>query len=169
MLGVRPHLGRLLRSDLDAGLDAQPAAVISHSLWQRRFGGDPAIVGRLARFGNANLPVAGVGLFAALSYAVGRRMREFGIRLALGAGRRDMFSLVLRQSFLMTTAGTGAGLIGAFFVARLLQSQIYGVSPGDPLTLLASALFALAIALAASLQPAARAVRVDPVTALRCD
>lgn len=113
--------------------------------------------------------LAGVGLFAAVSYSVGRRMREFGLRLALGAGRRDVFSLVLRQSFLMTIAGAGVGLIGAFLVARLLQSQLYGVTPGDPLTLLASALFALAIALTASLQPAARAVRVDPVTALRCD
>jgi predicted permease len=113
--------------------------------------------------------LAGVGLFAAVSYSVGRRIPEFGLRLALGAGRRDVFSLVLRQSFLMTTAGAGIGLIGAFFVARLLQSQLYGVTPGDPLTLLASVLFALAIALVASLQPAARAVRVDPVTALRCD
>jgi predicted permease len=113
--------------------------------------------------------LAAVGLFAAVSYAVGRRTREFGIRLAIGAQRRDVFRLVLRQGIVLAALGTACGLAAALAVSRMLSGLLYGVQPHDALTLTVSAVIALAVALLASLQPARRAVRLDPLNALRCE
>lgn len=118
----------------------------------------------LAAFG---VLLAATGLFAAISYAVGRRIREFGLRMALGAQRGDVFRLVLRQAGWMALAGIAAGSVGSLLVARLLSGMLYGVAPGDLLTLLGSAAATLGVAVLATLSPARRAVRVDPMVALR--
>lgn len=111
--------------------------------------------------------LAAIGLFATVSYAVGRRIREFGIRMALGARRGNVFSLVVKQSLGLTATGIAAGSAGSYAVGKLLSGMLYGVAPGDLPTLAASALAALAVAVFASLAPARRAVRVDPMVALR--
>ena len=113
--------------------------------------------------------LAAVGLFAAVSFAASRRAREFGIRLALGARRADVFSLVVRQSLVLAGVGVAVGAVCALASARLLGGVLYGVEPSSPLTLGASALIALLVAVLASLAPARRAVRVDPSETLRAE
>ncbi len=111
--------------------------------------------------------LASVGLFAAVSYAVGRRTKEFGVRLALGAQRRDVFVMVVKQALLMAGVGAVVGLAGTLAASRLLRGVLYGVEPNDALTLAVSTILAALVAVAASLAPARRAVQVDPVQALR--
>jgi putative ABC transport system permease protein len=111
--------------------------------------------------------LAAVGLFAAVSYAVGRRLREFGLRLALGAQRADVFGMVVKQALLMAVAGAALGVAGSLAVGRLLRGLLYGVQAGDAPTLAGSVLAAVLVAMGASLAPARRAVSVDPAVSLR--
>ena len=108
-----------------------------------------------------------VGLYSVVAYSVSQRYHEFGIRLALGAGKRDLFRLVLGRGLLLSLAGVGIGLVGAFSITKLLSSLLFGVSAGDPLTFAAVALLLTVVALAACWFPARRAMQVDPNTALR--
>ena len=119
--------------------------------------------------GGAALLLAAVGLYGSMSYAVGRRTRELGVRIALGATARDIRRLVLRQGIALSIAGTVLGAALASWLARALESRLFGVNPADVPTLLGSAALLAAIALVASWMPARRAARVDPVTALRVE
>jgi len=110
-----------------------------------------------------------IGIYGVLSYLVSRRTREIGIRLALGAERRNVLWLILKEGTKFSLAGTALGLLGAFGLARLLSSQLYGVSPSDPLTYAAVALLMFAVTLLACYIPTRRAMRTDPLTALRSD
>ena len=121
----------------------------------------------LGAFATIALLLASIGIFGVVSYAVSRRTREIGIRMALGARSTDAVSLVLRQGMLPVFAGLAAGLAVSLLSTRALSSQLYGISAADPLTFATvSAALALAAATAAYL-PARRAARVDPMTALR--
>ena len=110
-----------------------------------------------------------LGIYGVLSYLVSRRTREIGIRLALGAQRRNVLWLILKEGTKFSLAGTALGLAGAFGLTRLLASQLYGVSPSDPLTYTAVALLMFAVTLLACYIPTRRAMRTDPLTALRVD
>ena len=92
---------------------------------------------------------------------------ELGIRIALGAQKRDILRLVLTRGMSLTLIGVGIGITGAFMLTRFLSSLLYGVKPNDPVTLVTMSLLLLAIALFAAYMPARRAARVDPMTALR--
>ncbi|MEX2272335.1 MAG: ABC transporter permease [Vicinamibacterales bacterium] len=109
----------------------------------------------------------GGGLFAVLSYAAGRRRREFGIRLALGARPGEIGGLMLREGARVVVAGAVIGGLGAWWLSRALSSLMYGVTPGDPGSWLMVAGLLIVIALAASWRPAARAARIDPSMLLR--
>jgi putative ABC transport system permease protein len=115
------------------------------------------------------LALAGVGIYGVMSYAVGERRREIGIRGALGAQRSDVMRLVIGHSGMLTVVGVVVGIAVALPLARILSTFLYGVRPSDPLTLGVTAAVLAAVALAASYLPAARATRISPVEALRSE
>jgi ABC-type antimicrobial peptide transport system permease subunit len=115
------------------------------------------------------LLIAAVGLYAVVAHTVSRRTKEIGVRMAVGAARRDIRRLVLRQELLPVAVGVVAGLVASLAVNRVLQSQLVGVSPYDPATLAVTVSSLVTVALLACLLPVRRALRVDPVVALRND
>ena len=119
--------------------------------------------------GGAALLLAAVGLYGSMWHVVGRRTRELGVRMALGATGRDIRRLVLKQGVVLSGAGTALGIALAIWMAHALESRLFGVRSADVPTLLVSAALLTAVALAASWTPARRASRVDPVTALRVE
>ena len=118
-------------------------------------------------FGALALVLACIGLYGLLSYEVTRRTREIGIRMALGAGRRDVLSRVIGEGVALALVGVMAGVAASFGVTRFLGSILFGVHPGDPLTLIVMTTLLLVVAVLASWIPARRAMRVDPMVALR--
>jgi putative ABC transport system permease protein len=120
-------------------------------------------------FGALALVLAGLGLYGVTSYAVTRRRNEIGIRMALGAQRSDVVTLVLRRSLVVTAIGITAGLAGAAAVTRYLQGMLFGLTPLDPATFVGVALLLAAVAAVAAYVPARRAAGVDPNVALRCE
>jgi len=115
----------------------------------------------------AALALAGVGMYGVMSYLVSQRKREFGIRMALGAGKAAVFSMVLRQGFRTVVVGLALGVAGAVALARVLMGSFYGLSPYDPAAFLFVVCFLGAAALLSMFGPASRAVRVDPAISLR--
>jgi predicted permease len=138
--------------------------VIADSLARRRF----AMI-LLNAFAAVALVLSSVGLYGVISYLVGQRTQELGIRLALGAERRDVLRLVLGQGMKMTMGGVALGLLTAWGLTRLLAQMLYGVSATDPVTFAGIALLLVAVALLACFVPAWRATKVDPLVALRCE
>src|ERR1700737_2348161 len=121
----------------------------------------------LGAFGGLALLLAAIGIYSVLSYSVKRRVQEIGIRLALGARLVDVLRMVLVEGMKPTLIGVAAGTLGALALGRVLSSLIYSVKPTDPLTFLAVAALLAFISLLASIIPAYRATRVDPMVALR--
>jgi predicted permease len=120
-------------------------------------------------FGALATLLAAVGLYGVMSYAVARRTREIGIRMALGAERGRVLWLVLREVAMLAGVGVVAGLFGAFYLTRQVESQLFGLSPNDPATLVGAVLLLLAVALLAGFVPARRATTIDPMVALRTE
>jgi ABC-type antimicrobial peptide transport system permease subunit len=120
-----------------------------------------------ACFGALATLLAAVGLYGVMSYAVARRTREIGLRMALGADRRSVVWLVMREVTILVVMGVGLGLPLAIGFSRVVQAQLFEVSPADPLTLLAAAATLATVALLSGYVPAAAASRVDPMIALR--
>jgi len=143
--------------------DVRPLrAVVDASLARQRFATSLS-----ASFAAAALVLAAVGLYGVIATSVAQRTRELGVRLALGATPRGVLALVLRDGMRATAAGVAAGLVGALAAARLLRSQLFGVSATDPAVYAGVALLTAAVALAATYVPARRATRLDPAITLR--
>jgi len=123
----------------------------------------------LLGFAAIGVALGAVGIYGIISYDVSQRTREIGIRSALGAARLSLTALVLRRAFALAVIGIAVGTVAALAFARALQSLVFGVQVRDPITYVALALFLLVIALLAAHVPARRALRVDPVLALRSD
>jgi predicted permease len=119
--------------------------------------------------GGAALLLAAIGLYAALSYAVEQRTREIGVRVALGASASAISRLVVGQSLVLAAAGAVIGAVLATWLARLIESRLYGVAASDVLTLVVAAVILGTVAAMASYVPARRAARIDPVEALRAE
>jgi len=115
------------------------------------------------------LLLGAIGLYGVIAYIVGMRTREFGVRIALGAQPRSVATMVARQGVTLTGIGIVFGVALFALVARGLRSLLYGIEPGDPLTLAAVSLVLVAIAALASWIPARRAARSDPMEALRAE
>jgi putative ABC transport system permease protein len=132
--------------------------------WEERI-----IGGMFAIFGGVALLLAWVGIYGVLSYSVVQRTQEIGIRMAIGAGRRDVFRLVLGHGARLAGIGIVLGVAGAAAVTRIVQNQLYNVGPMDPLSFGGMALVLAAAVLLASYVPARRATAVDPLVALRTE
>jgi predicted lysophospholipase L1 biosynthesis ABC-type transport system permease subunit len=138
------------------------SAQIGESLFVERM-----VAALSAAFGVLATVLAAIGLYGVVSYAVTLRTREIGLRVALGADRRAVLSLVLRGVAVLAALGVAIGLPGGYGLGKVVESQLFGLTARDPLTFGAATAALLAVSLLAGLVPAARAARVDPMTALR--
>lgn len=120
-----------------------------------------------AAFGALATLLAAIGLYGVIAYTVARRTSEIGLRIALGATRGGVLWLVLKEASLLALAGIALGVPAAFALTRLVQSQLFGITPSDPFTFAAAGVLLAAIALLAGYLPGRRAARIDPITALR--
>jgi putative ABC transport system permease protein len=121
----------------------------------------------LSLFAGVALVLAAVGIYGVMSYSVARRTHEIGIRISLGAARADVLLLVIRQGLILALAGSGVGIASALILARLMTKLLYGVAPTDPVTFAGVAALLISVALLACYIPARRAMRFDPMVALR--
>ncbi len=175
-IAVRSHgnpsaLGGALREQIRAIDPALPVAgvqpmaeVIGSSIAQPRFR-----TALLSLFGAAALLLAAIGIYGVLAYTVAQQTREIGIRMALGANPGTVLRLVLARGLRLAGAGTLIGVLAALMLTQLLNSLLFGVSATDPLTFAAVAGLLLGVAVLACYVPARRAMRVDPMVALRCE
>src|SRR5713101_1586073 len=123
----------------------------------------------LSLFGVLAVSLAAVGLYGVMTYTVSRRTRELGIRIAVGATRGEVLKLVLGEALFLSAVGITIGLIAALIVTRFLTQLLYGVGPADPITFAIIPIVLFGVALGASYVPARRAIKLDPVMALRIE
>ena len=167
---VRAHASGIMRavSDVDSNLPVPTVETVDESL--STFLAEPKFRAELfGVFAGLALLLAAVGIYGVLSQLVVQRTHEIGIRVALGASHRDVFRLVLGEGLRLILAGIVLGIIGALVLTRLLSSMLYGVGTSDPFTFVSVSLFLAAVALLASYVPARRAMRMNPLLALRCE
>jgi putative ABC transport system permease protein len=138
--------------------------VISDSVAERRL-----TMLMLVIFATAALVLAAVGVYGVIAYSITQRTQEIGIRMALGATHQDVLRMVIGEALTLTTAGVAIGAFGAFLLTRLMRQLLFGVQPGDPVTLVAVGALLATVAVGASYVPGRRAARVDPVVALRAE
>jgi putative ABC transport system permease protein len=139
-------------------------AVVSSSLHKTRF-----TTLLVLAFALAALLLGAIGIYGVMSYVVGQRTQEMGVRLALGAPPSGVIALVVRRAAWLALAGALVGMVGALVATRSLSSLLYGISATDPVTFVGVPVLFLLVAVGASYAPALRATRVDPVRALRAD
>ena len=174
----------LVRSDLPATVllpaiakalhDANPALKLTNirtadAEVARASAGQRFVLTLIGAFALLAVVLAAVGLHGVIAYSVNQRTREIGVRVALGARASDVTSLVLAQGVRVAAIGVVAGIIGAIAATRALRALLYGVAPGDPITLIAVGIVALVVATLATYAPARRASRLDPIEALRSE
>ena len=123
----------------------------------------------LAVAGSMALLLGVVGLYGVIAYSLSQRRREVGIRMALGAGKSAILNMIIGQGIKLVLIGVPIGLVGALGLTRFLSDMLYGVKPGDPLTLVAVSVLLMAVALLACYIPARQAAKVDPMVALRVE
>jgi putative ABC transport system permease protein len=161
-----PEQVRELVQSVDPGLPVFGAVtlneIVSDSLSVRRFSME-----MIALFALTALLLAGIGIYGVISYIVSERTHEIGIYFALGAHRGKIMRMVLRQGLTLAIAGAAVGLVGALIVSHLMASLLYGVKPIDPVIFIGVTIVLTLVAFAACYIPARRAIRVDPIVALR--
>jgi predicted permease len=161
LLPLRDAIGRLGSQNTVFGAQTMPE-IVTESLGRQRF-----TMVLFAIFGGLALVLAAIGIYGVVSYLVGQRTGELGLRMALGAQRRDILRLILAGGGRLTVIGIGLGTACALGLTRLMEGLLYQVRPTDPATFTAVGLGLIGVALAACAVPARRASRVDPMVALR--
>jgi ABC-type antimicrobial peptide transport system permease subunit len=156
------HQARSVDKDLPLSGIETPAADLDEYLGDHR-----SLAALLGFFGALALVLASIGLYGTMSYAVGKRTRELGIRMALGAQRNDMLRMILRETFYLVATGIAVGIPLAIASKRLVASMIFGVTVTDPVAISIAVLVMLATGFLAGHVPARRATKVDPMVALR--
>jgi putative ABC transport system permease protein len=182
--GAFPNTGLTIRAAGDPALIAGPAreqirasdpslavfqAITMEALRQRGYWQFWLFGWMFSMFGGIALLLAAVGVYGVLSYSVAQRTPEIGVRLALGAARGDVLKLIIVEGVKLAVIGVVLGALGSFFVTPVVRTQLYNVSPTDPLSFLGVSLFLTTIAFFASYLPARRATAVDPLVALRAE
>jgi ABC-type antimicrobial peptide transport system permease subunit len=164
---IEPSVRAALR-DLDPNAPAYGVQtfteVVSGSFWRQRL--QSRVLGTFALMA---LLLAALGIYGVISYGVTQRTRELGVRMALGASRREVATMVLGEGGKLAAIGVAIGLAGAFLLRQAVAQLLYGVAPDDPITFTVVPLLLVAVALVASLIPALRATRVDPAVAMRVE
>ncbi len=159
---------RAILSSADPEMAIEPAKtmeqILDDSVASRRFQMYLTVA-----FAIAALVLASLGIYGVISFAVARRTPEIGIRIALGARGGKLMAMVFRQGMFPVVAGLAIGLISAILLGQYLASLLYGVAPGDPLTISAVGILLLAVAMCACWIPALRATKIDPLRAIRCE
>ena len=150
--------------DLPAPTIQTMEEVVSASMAPRRFQTTLVVL-----FGVLALTLASVGIYGVTNYAVARQIQEIGLRMALGASRRDVLCTIMIRAVKPVVIGLAAGLLGARIAATSIQSVLFGVEPIDPLAFGGGCAVLLFAAVLASYLPARRGAKVDPLVALRCD
>jgi putative ABC transport system permease protein len=164
---VVPTVRRLLREidpDVPMYRIQTMEQILARSLWRQRLQSEV-----LGLFAALAIVLATVGIYGVISYAVMQRTREFGVRVALGAQRRDVIGLVLADGGRLAVIGVAIGVGGAILLTRLIRTLLYEVTPTDPEVFLGVSIGLAVVALIASYVPARRATRIDPVVAMRPD
>jgi putative ABC transport system permease protein len=138
--------------------------VIARAVARRRF----ALL-LMGAFAITALVLAGLGIYGVTAFSVTQRTREIGLRMAIGAGRREILSMVLREGLWLTAIGALVGLAGASALAQFLRTLLFGTEPTDPATYAGTALLLVVVALVACYVPAARALRIDPAITLQSE
>ena len=167
--GYGSELGPAVRAvlrQIDANLPVMDMATMQSRV-DRSVSIERSIATLAAGFGLLATLLAAVGLYGVVSYAVARRTVEIGVRMALGAARADVYRIVLKEVGVLLLAGAAAGLPFALVLGKVIESQLYGVKPRDPMLLAAAVAALTVVALAAAFVPARRAASIDPVRALR--
>jgi predicted lysophospholipase L1 biosynthesis ABC-type transport system permease subunit len=162
---LAPAVERLV-AELDPALPVYRVGTLADRLDQS-LGAQRSAASLVGAYGVLALLLAAVGLYGSMGYTVARRTREIGVRMAVGASGRDVLRQVLGEALRIALLGAALGLVAAWPAARLLESQLFGVAPGDPATFVAVAALLAVVALLAAIVPARRATRVDPLVALR--
>jgi putative ABC transport system permease protein len=160
---VRAALRELDREAPAFGVETFEEAVAA-SLWRQRLQGNV-----LGIFAIMALTLASLGVYGVIAHSVVQRTREFGVRIALGATRREVATMILRQGSRLAFIGVAIGLVVAFALRGVVKQLLYGIQPADPLTFTAVPVVLVLVALLASLIPAMRATRVDPAVAMRAE
>jgi predicted permease len=164
-------VSRHLRQSLQAAMPSSSGPAVYVMPWTTGFDEFVEARGFIARlfglFGVIGLTLAAAGLYAVLAYAVSQRMREFGVRIALGANRRDLLKLVLHDGMVMVLAGMASGAVLSLWAEQILRAWLYNVDPTDAVALVGAELVLLVVSLGACVGPALRATRADPLEILR--
>jgi putative ABC transport system permease protein len=164
IVGVVRERLHLVDHDLEANNVMTMPELVARRLKTPRF--DMMLI---VAFGAAALVLAAIGIYGLFAYMISRRTRELGIRLALGAAERQILGAVLRDGLMLATAGVVTGTVASLVLVRSMRGMVFGVSTFDPLTLIASAVLLVAIAVGACMVPARRAAKVDPVVTLAAE
>jgi ABC-type antimicrobial peptide transport system permease subunit len=165
---LTPEIREAVRR-VDPNLPLQDVSTQADAIEEKYLANERMFATASTAVGMIVLGVTMIGLFGLMSYAVARRTREIGVHMALGAQREQLLRSVLRESLVITGIGTAIGAIAALGAGRLLETQVFGVSRHDPLTIAMAAMTMLLAAGAAALVPATRAAAVNPVVALRSE